>query len=914
MHSNTIEPLVTAKWRIAALVVCLGYTLTPSAPAVADPSLIGEWAPVQNLPWRPVHSILLPTGKVMIYRNDDPRLWDPADGSLTTLPQFGYNPFCNGHVLLADGRVMFTGGQIADGDPFGLPVATYYDPFTNVMTDLPDMAAGRWYPSQVTLADGNVVTMSGDTASGRNVIPEVWEVNTGTWRSLSNASLNLPLYPASFLAPNGRVFVATTSSRYLDTSGTGNWETVASRQASGRDNYGSATMYDVGKVMYSGGGDPPLSTSEAIDLNATIPAWNYIAPMPEARRQQNTTILPDGRVLVTGGSSSAGFNNEDGPKSAIVWDPDSNAWTTWATEAEYRGYHSEAILLPDARVASIGGDSHPSLQIFSPPYLFNGPRPTLTSAPSSVQLGETFFVETPESADITHVTWISPSAVTHTKNMNQRINTLSFTPVSGGLNVTAPAYANDCPPGLYMLFILNSSGVPSVARFIQVSLDGPTPPNAPTGLTASAGDAQVDLTWNAAIADGYKVKQSTTSGGPYTTIASEIVATSYTDFSVSNGTTYYYVVSTVNSVGESPDSSETIATPAASLDDLANGEIAVSGTITGSYFDTQENDGLYESIQERQSGGKPANRHSFLKHKWTFNVNGGNAVTFYVDAHHTVSSDADDFVFAYSPDDTNYIDMVTVTKTSDDNTYQLFNLPSTVSGTVYVQVMDTDQTSGNRSLDSLFVDNMFIRSEFGISLPFAPTGLTATAGNTQVTLAWNASAGAESYNVYRSPMSGAPYTPIALEIIAPSYTDTNVFNGTTYFYVVSAVNENGNSDVSNEASATPQVAATMSVQSISVTTVNAGKGQKRGRADVVIVDNNGAPVPDASVTGTFSGDIEELDTQATTDTNGHAIIDTVGTAKGGVSLMFCVGVNADAVTHATLTYVSAANTEGCDTN
>ena len=96
----------------------------------------------------------------MIYANDDPRLWDPVDGSLTTLPQFGYNPFCNSHVLIADGRVMFTGGQIATN--VGEPFADYYDPFTSTFTSLPNMDAARWYPSQVILANGDVVTLSGD--------------------------------------------------------------------------------------------------------------------------------------------------------------------------------------------------------------------------------------------------------------------------------------------------------------------------------------------------------------------------------------------------------------------------------------------------------------------------------------------------------------------------------------------------------------------------------------------------------------------------------------------------------------------------------------------------------------------------------------------------------------------------------
>ena len=352
------------------------------------------------------------------------------------------------------------------------------------------------------------------------------------------------------------------------------------------------------------------------------------------------------------------------------------------------------------------------------------------------------------------------------------------------------------------------------------------------------------------------------------------------------------------------------ATPNSFVDDLANGEIAVSGTATGSYVNTQANDSSYESIQERESSGKPANRYSFLEHKWTIDVNGGYAVTFYVDAHQTASSDGDNFVFAYSTDDANYMDMLTVTKTSDDSTYQTFNLPGTLSGTVYIRVKDTDQTRGNRSLDIVFIDHMFIRSDFGTSPPPAPTGLTATPGDFQVSLTWNTSAGAESYNVHRSTTSGALYTTIATSVTANSYTDTGLNNGTTYYYVVSAVNSFGESAASNEAGAKPQAPTDMHVQSITVTTVKVSKAKKKGHAQVVIVDNNGEPVPGADVTGTFSGDINEGPLPQMTDDDGQAVIETTGTAKGGVSIMFCV----DNVTHATLTYDPDANVESCDTN
>jgi hypothetical protein len=383
-------------------------------------------------------------------------------------------------------------------------------------------------------------------------------------------------------------------------------------------------------------------------------------------------------------------------------------------------------------------------------------------------------------------------------------------------------------------------------------------------------------------------------------------------FSNSDGYRYYRLEVTKNrgDLGMTQLSEIMLIGPegSVSLPDVANSDIPVLGTVTGNYTDTQSSDDVYQEITETQSGGKPSKRHSYLEHTWTINVMGGDTVTFYVEAYKTNTGDGDNFVFAYSTDDANYTDMLTVTKTSDDNAYQTFNLPWDLSGTVYIRVKDTDQTPGNRSLDTVFIDHMFIRSDSGTSLPPAPTGLTASPGNSQVSLTWNASAGAESYNVRGSTTIGGPYTTIATSVTANSYTDTGLNNGTTYYYVVSAVNAQGESIDSNEASATPQVLTDMHVQSITVTTVTVGKGEKKGHAQVVIADNNGQPVPGANVTGTFTGDINESGTE-TTDAGGQAVIETTGKAKGGVAIMFCVN---DVV--GPLFYESNANVETCDTN
>ena len=336
----------------------------------------------------------------------------------------------------------------------------------------------------------------------------------------------------------------------------------------------------------------------------------------------------------------------------------------------------------------------------------------------------------------------------------------------------------------------------------------PTSPQPPGNLQAAAGNAQVVLNWETSSnADHYNVQRAESSGGPYTVIALQVGTASYTDNTVINDTTYYYVVTAENEVGESLPSNEASATPTSVALATALSEIAVAGTVGGDFNDTASTDGNYEQIQERESGGRPSSRYSFLEHKWLFNVAGGNTVTFYVEAFLTSNNEADNFIFSYSEDDSAYTDMVTVSKTGDDNMYQSFALPASLSGTVYIRVTDTDQSQGNNGLDSLFVDHMYILSDNsqGGTPPSAPVMLTADPGDQSVTLSWSASAGASSYIVRRGEAEGGPYEDIVASLGVTTYHDSDLVNGTTYYYVVAAVNSSGTSPDSPEASATPEV-------------------------------------------------------------------------------------------------------------
>jgi hypothetical protein len=531
----------------------LGTLATSTVTIVDDdtPSVSGQWGPLINWQTVPIHMHLLPTGKVMFWdRHDDaqnqgwdghPWVWDPTTQSFTMLPHLDYDIFCSGHTFMADGRLIVMGGHHMAND-VGENTVSVYDPSANSWTTLPNMNAGRWYPTTTTLANGDILVLAG-TKNGYgdvNLIPQVWQTSSRTWRSLTTAQQqgNYPTwpdyYPYMYVAPNGKVFNAgpQQTSRYLDTSGTGVWSNVANSSLLYRD-YGSSVMYDDGKILIVGGNprepDPnaqptnlPSATAEVIDLKATTPAWRSVSPMSIGRRHLNTTLLPDGKVLVTGGSSFPGF---DKPLGAVLyaemWDPDTETWAIMAGYTRYRGYHSNAVLLPDGRVLIAGG-GHPNppggteeknAEIYSPPYLFKGARPTITAAPTEVAYGQTFFVETPAPQSITNVNWIRLSSVTHAFNQNQRINHLSFSRTSNGLLVTVPANANLCPPGHYMLFILNSSGVPSIARIIKVGAGTATPTIQFDSSTYSVGEgasfATITVTRTGDLSSASTVKYAT---------------------------------------------------------------------------------------------------------------------------------------------------------------------------------------------------------------------------------------------------------------------------------------------------------------------------------------------------------------------------------------------------------------------
>jgi hypothetical protein len=316
------------------------------------------------------------------------------------------------------------------------------------------------------------------------LIPEIYNPATNAWSQLTGASKSLTWYPNTAQLANGKVVVTGTSEApsatfTLDLN-TQAWSTVDSRVFES----GSGVMYAPGKFLKAGtstnssGNVASTAVARVLDMNAPTPAWRTIAPMAFPRTYHVMTVLPDGNVIVTGGGRTTGHADlANAVYPAELWSPTTETWTTLSSMQAPRLYHGTALLLPDARVLVSGGgrgygvvapSDQLSTEIFTPPYLFKGPRPTITSAPAQVPYGQAFSVQTPDAATIASVSLIPLGSMTHAFNMNQRYLSLAFAASSGSLSVTAPASTNIAPPGYYMLFVVGTNGVPSVAAIVRL--------------------------------------------------------------------------------------------------------------------------------------------------------------------------------------------------------------------------------------------------------------------------------------------------------------------------------------------------------------------------------------------------------------------------------------------------------------
>ena len=443
-------------------------------------------------------------------------VWDPAAAPPnnffhpTTLFAPNHRPFdffCGGDTFLPDGRLLSAGGT-GHYNPFtGRNDATVFNLATQQWSFVKSRAHGRWYPTLITLGDGRALAATGlteDFANPHNNTLEIYDPAANAWQMLhfDGAFPGLPLYAHLFQLADGRLLFdggrmddeLPVDPCLIDlTHHPVHTAVVPGMAGGGMRNQSASVLLPPAqdqRVMIMGGGPAgkpnktdAIDNVDIVDTKAPHPHFVPAAPLNFPRLHLNAVLLPDHTVFATGGS----LKQEDQPLARLqgeIYDPATDTWTPMANGTVPRLYHSTALLLPDATVVTAGGnpeggahvqwDQDPEeemrLEVFRPPYLFKGLRPVISAAPAQCTYGQTIQIKSPQSANIRWASLIKNCVTTHSFDTNQRLVDLDVTARTGGL-VTAkvPQNPNIAPPGWYMLFLVDNSGVPSVASWLHLT-------------------------------------------------------------------------------------------------------------------------------------------------------------------------------------------------------------------------------------------------------------------------------------------------------------------------------------------------------------------------------------------------------------------------------------------------------------
>ncbi|MDA0813151.1 MAG: M12 family metallo-peptidase [Verrucomicrobia bacterium] len=385
---------------------------------------------------------------------------------------------------------------------------------------------------------------------------------------------------------------------------------------------------------------------------------------------------------------------------------------------------------------------------------------------------------------------------------------------------------------LYRVNAYNNAGDSNFINYASATTFAPpAPPAAPSSLIATAqSESRIDLSWNdqSGNEEGFEIVRQ--NGAAWIIIgATAANTTNFSDTGLNPSTLYSYQVRAFNSGGFSAYSdtaSETTDEPPAFVDQVAISETPVAGSVTGTYQNTRSDDGSAQRIQERESGGKRNGRFSFLEHVWQFNVQPGNTMTLFANAWSSGSTDGDTFKFEYSTNGASYSQALTVSSTQSGNVQSVL-LPQSITGTLFVRVVDSNRNAGNRSLDTVFVDHLFVRTDLVAGpIPDAPSDLAVTASTGKVQLGWTDNSSNEyGFKVERSANGGTWNQIESASANVSAFVDQNVTPGTAYGYRVSAFNGSGSSDFSN-------VATVTTPEGITLVSADGYKVQGRQRVDL----------------------------------------------------------------------------------
>jgi Domain of unknown function (DUF1929) len=465
-----------------------------------DPAIYGEWTTLgYTTTVRGIHVTLLHTGKVLLAAGSGnfapdfhagsftAELWDPTDNSLVEVPP-PWDMFCAGHVVEPDGNVLVMGGTInyPDGGFWGGSNKTYrFNVATSTWEQKASMQKGRWYPTAILDPTGTkVLVYSGRDEIGANTkINEVYDRLADTWSLLPTK--NFPLYPGMLWTAKDQIFFSGAA------TGGGNRQVGLYSPFTGKYTAvtggidmtlrGAAATVFAGAVQnqlawLAGGGFPAVSSTVLTDLTQTQPVSVVGPALPTAKAYVSAVNLPDLTVLETGGGTA----RNSPVYEASIFNPSDRSIRPVAPPTVGRTYHSSAILLPDGSVATFGGDPgglnkdkskkfELRIEIYKPDYFFKGPRPTISAAPVEVTYGGVYAIQASATdASLSIAVLERPASTTHSTDPSQRTILLGFAPTADGGSITMPSAQNIAPPGWYMLFVTDSLGRPSTAKWIHL--------------------------------------------------------------------------------------------------------------------------------------------------------------------------------------------------------------------------------------------------------------------------------------------------------------------------------------------------------------------------------------------------------------------------------------------------------------
>jgi hypothetical protein len=474
---------------------------------------------------------MMPNGKIFYFAGSgyhsshqngpfEARVLDPATGLQSNVSMYE-DLFCAGQAPLPNGNILVAGGTLlydialdnCNGKWHGLESAYEFNWSSQTLTKVDSMKHGRWYPTCITMSDGNVMVTAGyDEYGDHNRLVEIYNSSSGSWtirqapsggssytvgssssstcdgagdQTYSGAAPNLFLYPRMHLMPSGNIIVAgMLDDIRLWNRSTGSWSVLGVSTPVYR-HYGTTvllplnnTTSEKGKILIVGGSptsaDPAVTSCRVLDFNAGNPSIRTVDTLQYGRKYLAPVILPDGKVIVFGGAAQGNSNPRYVPE---MFDPATENWTSLAAANVPRVYHQVSMLLPDGRVWTAG--STPSrnnweqrTEFFRPSY-YTATRPTISGAPTVGDYGESITIPTPNASSIDRATLVKLPDTTHHYDPNMRCIILDVeSNDSSGVTVEAPLNANLAPPGYYYVHVINNSGIPSAARIIKIPGSG----------------------------------------------------------------------------------------------------------------------------------------------------------------------------------------------------------------------------------------------------------------------------------------------------------------------------------------------------------------------------------------------------------------------------------------------------------